>query len=238
MITLIDGDIILYRCAAASENDDATVATARCDELLHRILSDTGATSYELWINGSENFRYNVNPEYKAHRKDIPKPQHLEYCRGHLLEHHNAKMSNGIETDDEIGIAATAYWENDTAFCVASIDKDLLQLRGKHYNFVKNVWTYISPNDAAQVFWKQMLIGDRADNITGVQGIGQIKAGRAIDPLCNERDMYDLVYNLYDNKERFNTNAQLLWILKKTRDPEEVLSHFHTLLAPEEATEQ
>lgn len=238
MITLIDGDLITYRCAASAEKEDATVATARCDELIRRILSDTGATSYELWLNGPNNYRKQVDPQYKAHRTLVAKPIHLEYCRDHLVANHNAQMSVDIETDDELGLAATAYWESDVPFCVASLDKDLLQLRGKHYNFVKNTWTFVSPNDAAQTFWKQMLIGDRADNVVGVEGIGTVKAGKAINPLHDERDMYSLVHSLYNDDERFKRNAQLLWILKHKRNPQEVLSHFHTLHAPDEEAKQ
>lgn len=238
MIVLIDGDLITHRCAASAENEDATVATHRATELINRIISDTGATSYECWINGSENYRKQVDPEYKAHRALVAKPKHLEYCRAYLLEHFNAKISNGIETDDEIGLLATAYWEHDVPFCVASLDKDLLQLKGKHYNFVKNTWTYVSPNDAAQTFWKQMLIGDRADNITGIQGIGAVKAQRAIGPLHDEKDMYDIVHAMYNDEERFIRNAKLLWILKHERNPDEVVSVFHTLLKQGEEAEQ
>jgi 5'-3' exonuclease len=83
-----------------------------------------------------------------------------------------------------------------------------------------------------------MLIGDRADNVIGVEGIGTVKAGRAISPLHDEKDMYSLVHSLYNDDERFKRNAQLLWILKHKRDPQEVLSHFHTLHAPDEEAKQ
>lgn len=187
-----------------------------------------------MYINGSDNFRYNVDPLYKAHRKDVPKPRHLEPCREHLVCAHNAHLSTGIETDDEIGLLATGLWELGAPFCVASLDKDLLQLPGKHFNFVKNTFTYVSPLEASQSFYRQMLIGDNADNIKGVQGIGQVKAGKAIDPLVEEQDMYDLVLSLYNDNERFLRNAQLLWILKHSRDPQEVVSHFHTFAKPVE----
>lgn len=259
MIVLIDGDLITYRCSASAENEDATVATHRASELINRIISDTGATSYECWINGSENFRKQVDPEYKAHRALVAKPKHLEYCRAYLLEHFNAKISNGIETDDEIGLLATAYWEHDVPFCVASLDKDLLQLKGKHYQWAtsgntvrynpdgsikfKKPWSkpaqhiYMSPLDATKAFYKQMLTGDRADNVEGITGIAEKKAEKAIDPLHDERDMYDLVLAMYGDEERFTRNAKLLWILKNERSEDEVVSHFHTLLKPAEEAE-
>lgn len=236
MIVLIDGDLITYRCSASAENDPVEAALERCTELVQRIIKDTEATHYELYINGSNNFRYSVDPLYKAHRKDVAKPIHLEACREHLLVHHNAHMSVDIETDDEIGLLATGLWEVGAPFCIASLDKDLLQLSGRHFNFVKNVFTDVSPLEGMQTFYRQMLIGDRADNITGVQGIGPVKAGKVIDPLVEEKDMYDAVLSLYNyDIERFERNAQLLWILKHTRNPQEILSHFHTFAKPVEA---
>ena len=86
-------------------------------------------------------------------------------------------------------------------------------------------------------FYKQMLIGDPADNIKGVQGIGKVKAGRAIDPLHEEKDMYDLVCGFYTDEERFKLNAQLLWILKQQRSPDEILLRFHSLQKQEAVSE-
>jgi 5'-3' exonuclease len=83
-----------------------------------------------------------------------------------------------------------------------------------------------------------MLIGDAADNIKGVVGIGEKKAKAAIDPLTDEKDMHDLVLSLYSDKERFNLNAQLLWILKHERNPQESLLHFQSLHKQGQATEQ
>jgi 5'-3' exonuclease len=238
MITLIDGDLITYRCAASAENDPVEAAIERCRDLMHRICEDTQATTYELYINGSENFRYAIDPMYKAHRKDVAKPKHLEACREYLITDHKAHMSAGVETDDEIGMLATGLWEVGAPFVVASLDKDLLQLPGTHYNFVKNVFTQVSPLQGTQTFYRQMLIGDRADNITGVQGIGEVKAGKAINCLDDEADMYDTVRAMYDTQERFERNAQLLWILKHERNPNEVISHFRTSVKPEAGTKQ
>ena len=68
-------------------------------------------------------------------------------------------------------------------------------------------------------FYKQMLIGDKADNIIGVAGIGKVKAGRLIDDLYLEEKMFNLVVGLYEgNEERFIMNAQCLWIWRKEND--------------------
>lgn len=229
MITLLDGDIFCYRCAAACANDPVDLAIYQLNDMLRRVLKETGANEHVLFINGSESFRKNLAPSYKANRT-IPKPAHLEPLREYLTVQWKASMSaDGLETDDELGLLAARFWREDINFCIASIDKDLKQLPGKHYNFVRNEWDFVSPVLGAQNFWKQMLTGDNSDNIKGVTGIGPVKAAKAIDPLAEEVDMYTTVKNLYTDEQAFLTNAQLLWILKLDRNHDEVLSHFHSL---------
>lgn len=236
MNVLIDSDIVAYRCAAASENDPLEIAVIRTNELMHRIIHDTGATEYEAFLSGTDSYRKALDPTYKANRTQ-ERPKWLEDLREHLITHWKATVTQYIEADDAIGIAASKAAFCDTSYVIASIDKDLKQLYGKHYNFVKNEWDFVTPLDAIKLFYKQMLIGDKSDNVYGVTGIGVVKAGRAIDPFDEENDMFELVWNMYSDKQRFFTNAQLLWILKQTENPQEVLLHFHSLQLPDEAQE-
>lgn len=234
MNCLIDADIVAYRCAAASENESEDVAVFRTHDLMRRILHDTSATEYEAFLSGQNNFRKEIDPLYKANRTQ-PRPRHYELCREALVTEWKARVADGVEADDEIGLAATAYFTQDAPFIIASIDKDLKQLPGKHYNFVTLDFSFVTPLEACKTFYKQLLIGDKADNVIGVQGIGKVKAGRAIDPLTFQIDMFSLVRSLYNDDERFYRNSQLLWILKTSTDPQEVLLHFHSLQKPDEA---
>ena len=43
MLSLIDSDIVCFRCAATAENDPEWVATARTHTLIAQIIGDTGA---------------------------------------------------------------------------------------------------------------------------------------------------------------------------------------------------
>ncbi|MFI3218035.1 MAG: hypothetical protein QX189_02815, partial [Methylococcales bacterium] len=72
--------------------------------------------------------------------------------------------------------------------------------------------------DGLRHFYKQLLFGDRADNIFGVDKIGKVKAGRLIDPLNDEADMLTTVQDLYDSEERLLINGQCLWIWRKEND--------------------
>lgn len=52
MIALIDGDLVLYRCAASAENDPFEIAKSRVNELLDQILVAIGATEYRFFLSG------------------------------------------------------------------------------------------------------------------------------------------------------------------------------------------
>lgn len=109
---LVDGDLVVYRCAASCEKqgiliEPLEVALHRVDELMQRILYEVGATSYQVFLTGSNNFRLKYNPEYKANRKDMKRPQWLEQCREHLVVQWDAQVSDGCEADDLLSIAQT-----------------------------------------------------------------------------------------------------------------------------------
>ncbi len=214
---LIDADIVAYRCAFTCEEDESSgLVLYRVNELMERILADVGATTYTAYISGGENFRKNIDPEYKANRKDKAKPKWLEVCKEYLVTEWNAKVTDGIEADDALGIHQTM--SEGTIIC--SIDKDLLQVPGMHYNFVKMEKTYISEEEGLKRFWMQTLVGDRADNVFGVEGLGPVKSARILDPIAGDSleelnvKYYETVAALYDDRERLHRNCQLLWVLR------------------------
>lgn len=179
---------------------------------MRRILHETTADTYEAFLTGTDNFRYKINPNYKANRKDMVRPQWLEDCREYLVTEWKAKLCNGYEADDACGM----YQTNDTV--IASIDKDLLMISGNHFNFVKGEWREVSDFEGLKHFYKQLLIGDPVDNIFGIDGIGKVKAARIIDPCETEEEMLEQVRSRYDDDERLIMNAKCLWIWRKEND--------------------
>ena len=225
MAALIDSDIIAYRCAASAENEPVDVAIMRVDNMIMEILGLE--TDYISFLSGKNNFRKEINPNYKANRKDIVRPQHLDSCRNYLVTEYNSIITDGYEADDALGFNLT----EETV--IYSIDKDLLMIPGHHYNFVKKEYREVSETDALRAFYRQMLIGDSSDNIQGVAGIGKVKAAKLIDPLETEEEMYSIVRKLYypvpdckliEDEERFYMNADCLWIMRKEG---ERFSHRH-----------
>ena len=209
-IALIDADLVAFRCAATVQDyDPLDVAIYRVDVLMRQILEATESEEYRSFLTGRGNFRKIINPEYKANRKDKEPPCYLQECRDYLIKEWNTVVSDGCEADDLLGIAQT----DETVVC--SLDKDLLMIPGTHFNWTKLQYTHVDQLDGLRTFYKQMLIGDRSDNIFGVDKIGPVKAAKLIDHLEDEVDMINKVFSLYDcNEERFVMNAQCLWIMQ------------------------
>lgn len=202
-IALIDGDVVGHRVGFTTENDEFWVAKARCDAMLDTILLSTGVEEYQLWLSGNpkDNFRYNVYPKYKANRTK-PKPRHYEGIKEYLVREWGARFTEGYEADDALGINQTeSAGIYSTVIC--SIDKDLKQIPGLHYNFVKEEWDEIDEDRALKEFYKQIIIGDVSDNIPGAYGMGPVKAAKACDGLPNfhgdalEKKLYASVRILY-----------------------------------------
>jgi 5'-3' exonuclease len=214
MTLLVDADIVAYRCAASAENDPLDVALVRVDVMMRDLLDKDD--SYLCFLSGPKetNFRYTINPDYKANRIGVPKPKWLAACKDFLINEYHATITHGCEADDFLGIHQTA----DTVIC--SIDKDLLMIPGAHFNFVTQKFSEVSELDGLKQFYRQMLIGDTSDNIFGIKGIGKVKAGKLIDPIETEEELFSIVWQLYaqtafSEGERFWMNADCLWIWRK-----------------------
>ena len=212
MKALIDADIVAYRVACTLQEDDAEdFAYARTEDLVDQILVNTEATEYRLFLTGKDNFRYKIYPEYKAHRPK-EKPFWLESIRSYLRATFNAEVVDGQEADDALGINQT----DDTVIC--SIDKDLLMIPGKHYNFVKDEFITVTKEDGIKHFYMQCLQGDRSDNIKGIPGIGVKKAEKLLKGLVTEQELFNKVREAYSNDEEFLMNGRVLWIRQKDNE--------------------
>jgi 5'-3' exonuclease len=236
LIALIDGDIVSYRTAASCEptrikpeREPQDVAIMRADELVRRILHETGSDSYKLYIGGEDNFRYKIYPEYKANRSDKPKPTYLQDVRSFLVSEWNAEIVNGIEADDALGIAQDKdghyqTTENHPEFdtIIASIDKDLLMIPGWHYNFVKGERTFVDEDTGLKNFYQQLIQGDQTDGIFGFDGKARPKIPQFLQPkidelwaLTSEQDMLDFTFDMYTDKDQYVINGQVLFILRQ-----------------------
>ena len=216
---LVDGDIVAYRAAFSTQDMFPQDAESKVDELMDYILGDTlmfpDPSEYEVFLTGSGNFRYDIAKSfpYKGNRSGVEKPIHLSVTRERLISKWGAVVSEGEEADDLIAIAAT-YYGPDTV--VASIDKDMLQIPCRHFNFATGVWTTVTEFEGLRSFYKQILTGDRADNIIGLYRVGPVKAEKMLQGCNDEKSLWEAVLKAYDgDKERAVENARLLWLRRE-----------------------
>ena len=229
MLALIDSDTPVFATAIASEDVSESIAKSRLDLTIRNIVKGSECTDYKLFVSGGNNFRYDIDPTYKANRTGSD-PKWREALRLHLIKEWDAYECVGFEADDMCGVEQ----KEDGSTMIVAIDKDLLQVPGLHYQWAiirKGVvvrpaqFLEVAPLQGLQSFFKQMLTGDVCDNIKGVKGIGAKKAEALITPLKTEEEMYDAVLDLYHrddtdkesivcSEERFKRNCDLLWIFR------------------------
>jgi hypothetical protein len=190
--------------------------------------------SLEFYLSGTGNFREEIATilPYKGNRSPFSKPVHYKEIKQFIVDKYKAAVVDGMEADDAIGIRATK--EDAENVCIVTIDKDLDMIPGHHYNFVKDIRYTLNGTEAARSFYKQVLMGDRVDNIPGIHGIGPKHAERIIGPLSNERAMWQACrfkwHECYpDGYEGRSATAvclevaKLLWISRTGAYDQEVL---------------
>lgn len=183
---LVDGDILLHRFGFANETtfdfgEGVTgqavapfeIAYRDAQDFLERLKQRNKATDLTLCFSGSKNYRYTVLPSYKWNRKHAPKPLLYVELKEKLLEDYVCLEQDKLEGDDLMGIISTA---NKGQFVICSIDKDLKQIPGRHYNWNTDKKFTITKKDAEYFFYLQILTGDPGDGYTGIPGIGAKKA--------------------------------------------------------------
>lgn len=173
----LDGDILAYRTAAVCEEEFEGSCYAIMKAGLKDIVEQTGISLFRIYLSGDNNFRYDLakTKPYKGNRDSFVRPRFLEACKEHLIKEYGAIRVHGAEADD--GIASDMI-QNGAYHC--GIDKDILQVPGRHYNWVTKEWTEISEDEAIVRLWRQVLMGDASDNIPGLPRVGEKTAEKYI----------------------------------------------------------
>lgn len=208
---------------------------------------------------------------YQQQRDGGRKPKNhaylMEWMQGYEGPAFISKVWSTRETDD--GIAYMAQWhsQNDPlGFCViASADKDMRMLPGVHIEWKTNELIRVFPKDfcvmskktkvkagvpyqedvvyGTKWFWLQMLCGDSADNIPGLEGfyvnnavkkMGPATANAALKDSHDDADAFEIVMSFYENYygedacDRFAEQAALLWL---RRDQHAAIDDFQNYFA-------
>jgi hypothetical protein len=191
------------------------------------IMRQTGAEQYEIYLSGPNNFRnaIAVTKPYKGNREGQAKPVHYAALRRTLLETYNAQIpDDGLEADDLLGIRLGELGDSGV---VVSIDKDLLQIPGRHYNWVTGDDVVIQPKDGHLYLGCQIISGDPTDNVPGLPGLGEAKARKLLGAAANPKDMLARIRAEYlrhaggDESSAelyFREQGSLVYILKSRGD--------------------
>lgn len=176
-IFAVDGDTLAYRTAAVCETHFEGAGYSILHSTLKEIVTATQITKMRIYLSGANNFRYTIGKTkpYKGNRATMVRPQFLPQIRQYLIDNMNAIVVEVYEADDAI---ATDMTINGAIHC--GVDKDMLQIAGKHYNYVKKEWIEVTPEEATLTLYRQILMGDASDNIPGLPRIGEKKAFDAI----------------------------------------------------------
>lgn len=193
----IDGDIIVYAVGFASNDDPVAYALRSARTAVENIMHTLAADAVDIHLTfGPDNYRFDIDPNYKGNRADAPKPVHVQAIREYMVEELGAIMHYGQEADDGLGIAATQHGHG-----IATIDKDLDGVPGVHYNWKKQSVYWVNPEAADQFFYKQLLTGDSTDNIQGLFKRTGVKAmKKVVEPLAymdDPAEMYAHVKQVY-----------------------------------------
>lgn len=174
---------------------------------MQNIIEEIGAKHVKIFLSGESNYRYAIAKQrpYKGNRT-ADKPVHYGAIRKYLSERWGAEVIDKIEADDQLSILARSA-EYAGRAVVATIDKDLDQIPGAHYNYMKKVSYDIDPIEAELFFYQQAISGDATDNIPGCFKMGAVKAQRAVyDCYADTGDLsevWETVVRCYaESKER------------------------------------
>lgn len=217
MIGLIDSDILCYRVGYTTNDDTESVALDTLDSfitdlVMHEELLDV--MDFEYYLTGKTNFRYEVavTQPYKGNRSKREKPQHLQALRQRLIDVWGASVSVDQEADDDMSLR---QYELGDESIIISLDKDLDMVPGWHYNFVKGIKYYTTPEEGLYLFYRQILMGDQVDNIKGATRIGPKKAEKILSKCSNVVEMWEACVEAHDSEERALEDARLLWMRSK-----------------------
>jgi len=208
-LVLVDGSSYLFRAYHSpphltNAEGMATGAVYGVVNMLKSLISQFGPTHIAVIFDAKgPTFRNEMYPEYKAHRP--PMPDDLR-CQIEPLHNIIKAMGlplisiSGVEADDVIGTISKQASAEGRPVLISTGDKDMAQLVDEHITLINTMTdTVLDPQGVVDKFGVPpeliidflALMGDSADNIPGVPGVGEKTALGLLQGLGSIEDIYN-----------------------------------------------
>lgn len=207
-LILVDGSSYLYRAFHASPNftnidGEPTGAIYGVINMLRSLVKQYPTSNVVVIFDAKgKTFRKDMYPQYKANRPPMP-----DDLRGQIAPLHQIieamgfpmLVINGVEADDVIGTLAAKSSILGMSVLISTGDKDMVQLVDENVSLLNTMTDVImGPEDVKDKYGffpnrfidYLALMGDTADNIPGVPGVGEKIATALIQGLGGLDDIY------------------------------------------------
>ena len=221
-LLIIDGHAFAYRAFFAirglsSPSGQPTNAIYGFIKMLEKLeASFLPSHTVVVWDGGLDEDRVEGLVDYKAQRD--PMPDDMEVQLDEIVAYLEANgiasiCDDGVEADDRIGQLAKRAETEGYEVAIASSDKDFFQLVNDQVKMLNPADKSGEPMDAAAVEAKTgvqphqivdwlSLVGDAADNIPGVSGIGVKTAATLLNEFGSVDGIYERLAEVKREKQR------------------------------------
>lgn len=190
-LVLVDGSSYLYRAYYApphltNSKGEATGAVYGVVNMLRSLLTRYQPSHIAVVFDAKGNtFRNELYSEYKAHRPPMPNDLRSQIAPLHRIIRALGLpllSISGVEADDVIGTIARQASRENRAVLISTGDKDMAQLVDDNITLINTMTnTIMGPAEVTEKFGVGperiidllALMGDKADNIPGLPGVGE-----------------------------------------------------------------
>lgn len=208
---LVDGSSYLFRAFHAlppltNQHGEPTGAMHGVLNMLDKLRKDYQPTQMVVVFDAKgKTFRDDLYPDYKANRPAMPDDLRVQIEPLHQLIQalgYPLVIKEGVEADDVIGSYATQYQGN---VLISTGDKDMAQLVNKRVHLINTMSDSYSDIEGVQEKFGVApelirdyltLIGDKVDNVPGVEKVGPKTAVKWLD-------QHGSLQNIMDNADSF-----------------------------------
>lgn len=228
-VMIVDGDLVIYKIASSLEepidwgddvwtlHSDLGKGKTLLQQTINHYKDKTKSKEVVFAFSDKNNYRKDLDKDYKSFRKKIRKPICYAPLRKWVQNNYNFYTIPTLEGDDVIGILATQFYKTNNV--IVSGDKDMRTIPSWHCFIGDDQLEYVDEQQADKNFCLQVLTGDQADGYKGCVGVGHVKANRLLHDKFTINDMWEAVIQEYErNKQSFEDayhQARLARILRK-----------------------